>query len=389
MALPTIDTAYKPDGALGALFSGFNAANADQSAELELIKQALANQREQSMQPLDTRVRQMEAARADVAASPEMLDAYARGYIGQNNSQDAAGRKAMETVKGEIDLANSANRNKLTTEQLISRLNELKKTRIEGGGQIGFGMQPQAPQPTQTGFSWQVPPEVQAQRDQGRIGILRQEKQQFPNDPMLAKELALAEVNIDKTPSTPQAINANDSPLVPSPPKRNGGITPGGPEYEAVMQALVDTPELRQKLLQGDQKLDSSEFQTLLKLIAAKEAASARGGAGKDPYMEWNKLSPQKRLAIMEWGKVQGINPITREPIKPGEQEAFDQMYAQDAALAAAPVQPKAGSIPIDQVTKGQVPVNEPPPINMRQSSGKVKLSPEERAALIAKIQGK
>ncbi len=91
----------------------------------------------------------------------------------------------------------------------------------------------------------------------------------------------------------------------------------------------------------------------------------------------------------MEWGKSQGINPITRQPLQQGEQEAFDQMYQQDAAIAAAPVQPKAGSIPIDQVTKGQVPVNEPPPINMRQSSGKVKLSPEERAALIAKIQGK
>ena len=53
MALPTIDTGYKPEFGLGAVYQGFNAANAEQGAELELIKQFLANQREQSMQPLD------------------------------------------------------------------------------------------------------------------------------------------------------------------------------------------------------------------------------------------------------------------------------------------------------------------------------------------------
>jgi hypothetical protein len=51
MALPTIDTGYKPEFGLGAVYQGFNAANAEQGAELELIKQFLANQREQQMQP--------------------------------------------------------------------------------------------------------------------------------------------------------------------------------------------------------------------------------------------------------------------------------------------------------------------------------------------------
>lgn len=53
MALPTIDTGYKPEFGLGAVYQGFNAAHADMSAEEELIKQFLANQREQQMQPLD------------------------------------------------------------------------------------------------------------------------------------------------------------------------------------------------------------------------------------------------------------------------------------------------------------------------------------------------
>ena len=388
MAIQNIETGYKPEFALGAAYAGENAANTRMGNQLEIIKQYLADQKAQEMDPLDIRVRQMEAARADVAASPEMLDAYARGYIGQNNNQDAAGRKALATVQGDIDLTNAGNRNKLHTENLLSRLNQLKDTRIEGG-QIGFGMQPQEQQPAQSGFSWQIPPAIQQQRDLGRIGILRQEKQQYPNDPMLTKELTLAEANLDKTPSTPQAINANDSPLIPSPPKRNGGITPGGTEYEAVMQALVDTPELRQKLLQGDQKLDSAEFQRMLALLAAERTAAARGGAGKDPYIEWNKLSPQKRLAVMEWAKTQGINPVTRQPLQQGEQEAWDAAYTQDARVADTPVQPKAGSINIGAQTNGEVKTNETPSVNQRTSTGKVKLPPEERAALISKITGK
>jgi hypothetical protein len=95
MALPQIDTGYKPEFALGALYQGQNAANANMSAEEELIKQFLANQREQQMQPLDVNIRQTESDRATVGRSPEMLDAYQRGYIGQNNSQDAAGKTAM------------------------------------------------------------------------------------------------------------------------------------------------------------------------------------------------------------------------------------------------------------------------------------------------------
>lgn len=53
MALPMIETGYKPEFGLGAVYQGFNAANADMSAEEELVKQFLANQREQQMQPLD------------------------------------------------------------------------------------------------------------------------------------------------------------------------------------------------------------------------------------------------------------------------------------------------------------------------------------------------
>ena len=349
-----IETGYKPEFGLGAVYQGFNAANTEQGAELELIKQFLANQREQSMQPMDVNIKQTESDYATMKRAADYMDAAKRGYIGQMNSQDAAGRKAMETAQGDIDLTNAGNRNKLTTEQLLSRLNELKKTKIEGGG-IGFQMQQQE-QPTGTGFNWQVSPQEQQQRDLGRIGILRQEKRLYPNDPNLAKELQLAEANIDKTPSVPQAVNANNSPLVPLPPKRNGGITQGGPEYEAVMQALVDTPELRRDLLKGDQRLDSAEYQ---KILALQEADKRRAGAGgKDPYLEFYKLTPEKRLGVMEWAINSGINPVTREPFREGEVDKWVSMYNQDLATynARNASNAKEGSIPLTELTEGKIP---------------------------------
>lgn len=354
MALPTIDTGYKPEFGLGAVYQGFNAANAEQGAELELIKQFLANQREQSMQPMDVNIKQTESDYATMKRAADYMDAAKRGYIGQMNSQDAAGRKAMETAQGDIDLTNAGNRNKLTTEQFLSRLNDLKKTKIEGGG-IGFQMQ-QPEQPTGTGFNWQVSPQEQQQRDLGRIGILRQEKQLYPNDTNLAKELQLAEANIDKTPSVPQAVNANNSPLVPLPPKRNGGITQGGPEYEAVMQALVDTPDLRQKLLQGDQRLDSAEYQKILALQEAEKKRAAAGG--KDPYIEFNKLRPEIKLGVVSRALAAGVNPVTRMPLAPGEEKEWIEQYNQDLATYNShnASNAKEGSIPLTELTEGKIP---------------------------------
>lgn len=89
-----IETGYKPDGALGALYQGFNAANVDQSAELELIKQFLANQREQQMQPLD-----VEKAQQDLLANAfKTSDRYQTGMAdmieGQGYSNLTAGKNA-------------------------------------------------------------------------------------------------------------------------------------------------------------------------------------------------------------------------------------------------------------------------------------------------------
>lgn len=117
-----IETGYKPEFGLGAVYQGFNAANADNSAELEIIKQFLANQREQQMQPLDVNIKQTESDRATVARSHEMLDAYQRGYIGQNNSQDAAGQKAMALLPFQIAAEQAKAKRDTSSDNLFGRM---------------------------------------------------------------------------------------------------------------------------------------------------------------------------------------------------------------------------------------------------------------------------
>jgi hypothetical protein len=84
MALPQIETGYKPEFGLGALYQGFNAANADQMAQEEIVKSFLANQREQQMQPLDVQGKVFSNMQQDLLAqqaqaqnNPGMLKVFA------------------------------------------------------------------------------------------------------------------------------------------------------------------------------------------------------------------------------------------------------------------------------------------------------------------------
>lgn len=375
MALTNINTGYTPEFALGAMYAGENAATNRMGNQLDLIKNFLANQREQQMQPMDVNIKQTESDYATMKRASDYMDAAKRGYIGQMNTQDASGRKALETNQGEIDLANATNRNQLTKEQFLKRLNDLKASKIEGGV-ISFPTQPtEAPQPT-SGFSWQIPRDVQRSRDQNRIGILQQEKQLYPNDPNLTKELELAQRNIDTTPSQPQAVNANNSPLVPSPPLRNGGITQGSPEYEAIMQALVDQPEFRQKLLIGDQRYDSAEFNKMLDVMKAREATARKDSGSKPPktFEEFIARILEKKAAGQE--------------LSPAEIEAWDNASGGFNAKNAAKIQPgtKLNLEKLPNVPLEEKPVQQQYAPSTSAPQSKSKLSPEERAAIIKKL---
>lgn len=59
MGIENISTGYKPEFALGALYHGFNAGNADEASQLELIKNYLANTKTMAEMPLDIEKQQL------------------------------------------------------------------------------------------------------------------------------------------------------------------------------------------------------------------------------------------------------------------------------------------------------------------------------------------
>ena len=105
MAINNIETGYKPEFALGAMYAGENAATNRMGNQLDIIKQFLANQREQAMQPLDITKAQLtnegmasenlikafQGAQAQSQNTPEMLKAFVdstRAGYNKNIRQD-------------------------------------------------------------------------------------------------------------------------------------------------------------------------------------------------------------------------------------------------------------------------------------------------------------
>ena len=99
--LPQIDTGYKPEFALGALYHGMNAANTQQSAEMELIKQFLANNREEQMQPMEVGMKGFDFAKQQALHNnPNYLPQFVKGQIGDSVVKEMQGNEA--TRKGEL-----------------------------------------------------------------------------------------------------------------------------------------------------------------------------------------------------------------------------------------------------------------------------------------------
>lgn len=142
--MPEISTGYKPNYALGALYQGFNAADADESSLQSIMHQFLQNQREQQQEPLDRLIKMWQARESlGKLQDPEYLKSMLEGYKGQMNSQVAAGRKAKETVEGEIPVINQDNKNKLFMGKTLEDWNNLRMSQQpqEQQGSIGIPMQ--------------------------------------------------------------------------------------------------------------------------------------------------------------------------------------------------------------------------------------------------------
>ena len=189
MAFNPIETDYRPNFGLGAYYQGINAANAKQLTEEDILKAFLANQKEQNEQPLDLMVKQWQAAHAqDQLNSPEYRKSMLDGYMGQMQSQIAAGRKASETVASEIPAINQENKNKLFMGKTLEDWNNLRleqqvqeaqePTTTSGSlPNIWGGELRGSPLQTSTNPSWSGPGGIQRWSDWGNnvLGNMKKE----------------------------------------------------------------------------------------------------------------------------------------------------------------------------------------------------------------------
>lgn len=122
-----ISTGYQPEFGLGALYQGFNAANADKLNEEEVLKHFLQNQKDIREAPLNQIIKQWEAKQAEgKMGDPEYLAKMIEGYKGQMNSQIAAGNKGMRTWESDADATVQENKNKLFMGKTLEDWNKLR-----------------------------------------------------------------------------------------------------------------------------------------------------------------------------------------------------------------------------------------------------------------------
>lgn len=152
--LPMIETGYKPEFGLGALYQGFNAANADQSAQEELLKQFLANQREQSMQPLDIEkqklqnqgtvfdnmVKELSGNQAQAQNNPTMLGNFAQAKDAGNQEairKNEVGQLLHPFVKEQVPIEQGAKTQQLGMHKDLSDYQRLLSTnRLDSGEEL-------------------------------------------------------------------------------------------------------------------------------------------------------------------------------------------------------------------------------------------------------------
>jgi len=198
--MQNINTGYQPEFGLGAFFAGQNAANTQAANEEELARLFLANQRELSMQPLDIQRKQLEMpgleydaklARAK-AADPDYINKALQGYMGQMNSQIAAGRGALATEPGKTALTNVQQEAALKEAGLLNKLWGMKEGGATGGG-IGLpigGIQNKADGSSRRGdASWQVNVQDQIARDEAALALRRKEWESNPNYPTINMDI--------------------------------------------------------------------------------------------------------------------------------------------------------------------------------------------------------
>ena len=120
-----IDTGYKPEFALGALYQGENAANAEMENQLNFIKQFLTNQRQQQMMPIDVAQAQQNLDSTAYKTTPEFQTGMRDTISGQGMSNLAAGQTASALQPFKQKLGQAEAQNQLSIQDKINQVQQL------------------------------------------------------------------------------------------------------------------------------------------------------------------------------------------------------------------------------------------------------------------------
>jgi hypothetical protein len=136
-----IQTGWQPDGALGAMYHGMNAANAEDENEENLARLFLANQREQQMLPLDVQGKQYDLTGKQYESQlaqakmndPGYINSLLTGTMGQMQSQEAAGSLAKGLLPFRQKAEQGALENQATGNDVLSQFNQIDSLLRQGG----------------------------------------------------------------------------------------------------------------------------------------------------------------------------------------------------------------------------------------------------------------
>ena len=136
-----IETGYKPEFSLGAWYAAENANAARQANEEELLKQRLANQQSQVMNPLEAQLKQLSVAPAqyeEALSQARLTDPdYIRSMLNERKGQAAlaevTGRKAKALEPFAIKAEQGKLENEFEDTDLLRRFRTGQENSLAGG----------------------------------------------------------------------------------------------------------------------------------------------------------------------------------------------------------------------------------------------------------------
>ena len=381
MAINQIETGYKPEFSLGALYAGENARNAEDANMEALDKIRQENAQSRVINPMEAFIKKYESDLAKAKSNdPNYIPGKMRGDLGLANSQDAAGQVAMGTIKSNIDNKNAENE-AATPNNLLLKMYNAARLKEAQGGQTGFPMSPQqpategvigmrmsppgtaAPTEGQPGYSrkggsdWFVPKQAQAGADAAGTQLVASEYAAEKSPVELAASLreinkALSTGNLAK--ETREMLMREREGVIEA---MKGGTTStlaipneqpqqlaGGPSLEQLRALAMSDIPFEQRRAIGADKTDAMERMASEKTEAAIEIAKMKKALEKHDTTSQERAT-NYRIAYDPKSTPEQVQEATAR---------LDRMAQDD--LVKNPSAYKQ-TIDINKLTKGKVPM--------------------------------